>query len=85
MAAEGLRPILAPDTPPQLAGLLEAAWQLQPELRPTAAQLEAELKSVVEQLSSSSRSSALSHHDRAAKGISTDDSGIWQQPREILS
>lgn len=52
MAAEGLRPILASDMPPQLAALLEAAWQLQPEKRPSAAQLQAELKSIVASIGS---------------------------------
>ena len=81
MAAEGLRPILARDTPPQLARLLEDAWQLQPEPRPTAAQLAAELKSVVEQLSSSSQKVALSQDDTAANGISTDEAGALE-PRD---
>ena len=75
VAAEGLRPIVAQDTPPQLARLLEAAWQLQPEQRPTAAQLEAELRSTVELLSSSTPSQARLHNDRAANGFCTVSSG----------
>jgi hypothetical protein len=47
VAAEGLRPILAPDTPRELAALLEAAWQLQPTTRPAAAQLEADLRALL--------------------------------------
>ena len=47
VAAEGLRPILAPDTPRELAALLEAAWQLQPASRPAAAHLEAELRALL--------------------------------------
>lgn len=47
MAAEGLRPILAPDTPRELAALLEAAWQLEPAARPTAEHLEAELRALL--------------------------------------
>lgn len=53
MAAEGLRPILAPDTPPKLAALLEAAWQLDPAARPTAAHLEAELRGLLEDMDAS--------------------------------
>ncbi|CAL5221159.1 g3298 [Coccomyxa viridis] len=75
VAAEGLRPILAPDTPPQLARLLEAAWQLQPEQRPTAAQLEGELRSIVEHCSSSKTSLGLVHHDQAPNGICIRNSG----------
>jgi hypothetical protein len=47
VAAEGLRPILAPDTPPQLAALLEAAWQLDPAARPTSAQIEGQLRRIL--------------------------------------
>ena len=85
MAAEGLRPILARDTPPRLARLLEAAWQLQPEQRPTAAQLESEMRSIVVQLSSSSPSHAPAHHDQATNGISTGISDASQLPSVLTS
>jgi hypothetical protein len=68
VAAEGLRPILARDTPPQLAALLEAAWQLCPEQRPTAAQLESELRGVVQLLDSSAPGSVHSHDGGIANG-----------------
>ena len=71
VAAEGLRPILARDTPPQLARLLETAWQLRPGQRPTAAQLETELRSIVGHIPSSSPSRAPLHHEQATNGIST--------------
>ena len=74
VAAEGLRPILARDTPPQLARLLEAAWQLQPEQRPTAAQLEAELRGIAEQLFNSSPSHAPLHRNQAANGTTAGGS-----------
>ena len=83
VAAEGLRPILAPDTPPQLARLLEAAWQLQPEQRPTAAQLEAKLRSIVEHCSSSKTSLGLVHHDQAPNGICIRNSGASHCPVPI--
>ncbi|CAK0781962.1 hypothetical protein CVIRNUC_005517 [Coccomyxa viridis] len=54
VAAESLRPIMAADTPPELVCLLEAAWQLQPDQRLTAAQLEAKLQSLANQLEKSS-------------------------------
>lgn len=38
---------MARETPPELAALLEAAWQLQPEARPPAAQLEAALRALL--------------------------------------
>ena len=44
---------MAADTPSELACLLEAAWQLQPGQRPTAAQLEAKLQSLADQLEES--------------------------------
>ena len=75
MAAEGLRPIPARDTPPQIAALLEAAWQLQPEQRPTAAQLESELRGVVQQLDSSAPSSARSHEGGIANGTAFSETG----------
>ncbi len=50
VAAEGLRPILAPDTPTELAALLEAAWQLQPAARPAAVQLEAQLGALLSRM-----------------------------------
>ena len=53
VAAEGLRPILAPDTPAPLAALLEAAWQLAPGARPTAAHLEAELAALLARMDAS--------------------------------
>lgn len=80
VAAEGLRPILAQDMPPQLARLLEAAWQLQPEQRPTAAQLEAALRSTVEHLASSTPSHAQLHNDQAANGISVGSCGMSGLP-----
>ena len=54
VAAESLRPIMAADTPPELGCLFEAAWQLHPGQRPTAAQLEAKLQSLADQLEKSS-------------------------------
>ena len=45
---------MAADTPPELVCLLEAAWQLQPDQRLTAAQLEAKLQSLANQLEKSS-------------------------------
>jgi hypothetical protein len=75
VAAEGLRPILARDTPPQLAALLEAAWQLQPEHRPTAAQLESELRGVVQMLDSSAPGSAPSHDGGIANGAVFGETG----------
>ena len=53
VAAEGLRPILAPDTPAPLAALLEAAWQLAPGARPAAARLEAELAALLARMDAS--------------------------------
>lgn len=50
VAAEGLRPIMALDTPAKLAALLEAAWQLRPETRPAAADLEAALRLLVAEM-----------------------------------
>ena len=44
---------MAADTPRELACLLEAAWQLQPNQRPTAAQLEAKLQSLADRLEKS--------------------------------
>ena len=75
VAAEGLRPILALDTPPQLGCLLEAAWQLQPEQRPTAAQLEAVLRIVVENLKSSTPSLIQTHTNGISNGFSTEETG----------
>ena len=75
VAAEGLRPILALDTPPQLGCLLEAAWQLQPEQRPTAAQLEAELRIVVEDLKSSTPSLIQTRNNGSLNVFSTEETG----------
>lgn len=75
MAAEGLRPILARDTPPQLAVMLEAAWQLHPEKRPTAAQLESELRGVVQLLESSAPGSTPLHDGGIANGTFLGETG----------
>ncbi len=77
VAAEGLRPILAPDTPRQLAALLEAAWQLQPAARPTAEHLEAELRALlhsmkaapVASLSDCSGAATANGHSPRTKGV----------------
>ncbi|CAL8468340.1 g7880 [Coccomyxa elongata] len=67
VAAEGLRPILAPDTPRELAALLEAAWQLQPAARPSAEHLEAELRALLHSMDSAPSASP-SDCDGAANG-----------------
>ena len=51
---------MAADTPPELACLLKAAWQLHPGQRPTAAQLEAQLQSLADQLEESSTEPSVS-------------------------
>ncbi len=67
VAAEGLRPILASDTPRELAALLEAAWQLQPAARPSAEHLEAELRALLHSMESAPAASP-SDCDGAANG-----------------
>ena len=70
MATEGLRPILAQDTPPKLAELLEAAWRLQPAERPAAAHLEAELRALLQQLDAATPSAVPDHSSSAgANGL----------------
>ena len=69
---------MAGDTPPELACLLGAAWQLPPEQRPTAAQLEAKLQVVAEQLENSSlRRKALAEQAGTAAGrVAADERGV---------
>ena len=44
IAAEGLQPLMRPDTPADLRELLESCWQLDPSKRPTAEQVEQRLQ-----------------------------------------
>ena len=46
IAAEGLQPLMRPDTPADLRELLESCWRLDPSKRPSAAQLEQRLQAM---------------------------------------
>ena len=39
MVGEGLRPLVAESTPPQLQSLLDACWEREPNARPTASEI----------------------------------------------
>jgi hypothetical protein len=49
---------MAQDTPTKLAALLQAAWQLQPAARPSAAQLEADLQQLLAEMEAAPRPTA---------------------------
>mmetsp|Transcript_32323 Transcript_32323/g.62144 ORF Transcript_32323/g.62144 Transcript_32323/m.62144 type:complete len:655 (+) Transcript_32323:114-2078(+) len=50
VAGDGLRPILAEDTPPELLSLLERCWRLDPAARPSVDEIHAELAVIAESL-----------------------------------
>ena len=58
VAAEGLRPTLHPDTPPQVQQLLLASWQREPTLRPSAADVAHHLAALAAEAAAAASSSS---------------------------
>lgn len=73
MVSEGLRPHMSPSMPATLAALLEESWQLDPQKRPTAAQLVSKLRAACSEMSGpgdeSSALQPLSERERQAARV----------------
>lgn len=69
-----MRPLFQPDTPPELASILEAGWHLEPDSRPTAAQLAEQLRDLLCNLPAS--------FSRAYDGQNLPDSRTLEEMRQ---
>lgn len=84
ICAEGLRPLMRDDTPPRFQKLLEACWQLEPSDRPSAAVVESELLSLLQEIGDEDVDMVVDEGaDRAASGAVDKVPGATEGPREV--